>query len=229
MQRHTMTLESNQEASEALAETLKSVWSRWSRNAERKQHSQPKFKPLERVFFKSSKQPPESLHGIFGAAAWYRSKDIQGTVVWLDLAQTKDRSWLYLVEVEPEDEELPRLIGVFESELESQEQFATPHSVLGTRNQVSFDTVSGSEGYTKRPGTFYECFVLLPPRRHQPPPDDVIYSCATWGSGITGHAFVLPDFFELEHSKELTLELLGRFLRMEDVFLHHGVDSLLLK
>ena len=226
MQHHTMTLESNQETSEALEETLKSVWSRWSRNAERKQRSQPKFKPLEQI---SIKREPESQGKVFGTTNWDGSSEIRGTVVWLDLIQTKERPWLYLIEAEAEDDALPRLIGAYEDTLESQEQFATPYSVLGTQHQVSFDTASGCEGYVRRPGTFYECFVLLPPKRHQPPPDDVIYSSAAWGSGITGHAFVLPDYFEIERSEALTLELLHRFLGMDDILLHHGVDSLSLK
>jgi hypothetical protein len=150
-----------------------------------------KFERFERVVFTGEPRHAPELHGKHGTVLWrdpYWVRSPRETVARLP---RPDR-WLYLVYF-PVDQ---RYQTLFQADLQSEGTFDLESAHLGSRPEISFDTVlEGDEDYIegtyRLPGKFWQVmvwrkadFLDLRFRPNQPPLE--------WESGITGVVFDVP-------------------------------------
>ncbi len=104
---------------------------------------------------------------------------------------------------------------------------------LGTKNEISFDTVGPgggrhSEGCLRRRGRFWECFFVRPVEWEEGTPWLPRLRTSAWGeSGITGHLVEVEHRFVCTHAA--VTRLLAELLEVEDFDEVRGPDSLWLK
>ena len=150
--------------------------------------------------FSINKEIPE-LSGASGVVLW---QDFWDSVLLVEVQIDGRVLWLRL------PEERLEFIGGCEP----------PDRWLGTRHEVSFDTVeAGREGCLRRPGTFWECFFFQHGKT-----DSVTCQTSTWRSGITGHLFIVPEAFDFR-DESLYLDAFATCLGMSPLHRVRGPDS----
>jgi hypothetical protein len=152
----------------------------------------------------------------------------RGTVIWCDRPWFSRRAgawaeWGYCVSFPS----LECCRSFLESDLIPTGEFDTEQSQLGTRYEISYDTVMGDdmgfvEGSYRLPGCLWQVFLFtnedVPELRH---------SFGTWASGITGVEFKVPRGAPINH--DYIVKAMSEVFGADSWAVVNGPDSLVLK
>ena len=152
----------------------------------------------------------------------------RGTVIWCDVPWFNRRTgawveWVYCIA-------LPALEcyrSFRESALEPTGEFDTEQAQLGSRYEISYDTVMGDdmgivEGSYRLPGYLWQIFLFT--NKAVP---ELRQSFATWQSGITGLEFKVPNGVAINH--EFIVRAMSEVFGAASWIVVDGPDSLILK
>ncbi len=169
---------------------------------------------------------------------WIRADghpDLRGVVIWCDYTRfssydqgwknspTKWSEWMYSVYFPDRDS----YHTLAESRLHPIGDFDSQASHLGTRFEVSFDTVlddksSIAEGCYRLPGRFWEVFVFV-----KADTTDLRHASVTWPSGINGVQFDVPSCAALD--RDYVIRAMSNVFSARSCTVVCGPDSLLMK
>jgi hypothetical protein len=153
----------------------------------------------------------------------------RGTVIWCDPPWFDRRTgawveWVYCIA-------LPALEcwrSFLESDLEPTGEFDTEQGQLGSRYEISYDTVSEDdmgrvvEGSYRLPGHHWQVFLFT-----KEAVLELTHSFGTWQSGITGVRFEVPERIVINH--EFIIGAMSEVFGAASWIVVSGPDSLVLK